>query len=68
MSSDSDETLQIYTVIDGKYQKTLASKKYGVKLAKFTHVSSTILYASTKENGTHHSLTSIIYALADSYR
>ena len=58
MSSDSDETLQIYTVVDGKYQKTLASKKYGVKLAKFTHVSSTILYASTKENGMHHSFTS----------
>lgn len=64
MSSDSDETLQIYTVGDGKYQKTLASKKYGVKLAKFTHTSSTILYASTKENRTS-CLTSIIYSWTD---
>jgi COMPASS component SWD2 len=30
----------------------LLSKKYGVKLAKFTHTSSSIIYASTKQNGT----------------
>lgn len=64
MSSDSDETLQIYTVGDGKYQKTLASKKYGVKLAKFTHHSTSILYASTKENSEYLMSTSIIYPVA----
>jgi COMPASS component SWD2 len=51
MTSESDESIQIYSVKDGKHQKSLLSKKYGVKLAKFTHQSSCIVYASTKENG-----------------
>jgi COMPASS component SWD2 len=50
MTSESDETIQIYSVRDGRHDKTLLSKKYGVKLAKFTHGSS-IIYASTKQNG-----------------
>ncbi|KAI5460020.1 histone H3 methyltransferase complex and RNA cleavage factor II complex, subunit SWD2 [Mariannaea sp. PMI_226] len=50
MTSSSDETLQIYNVKEGRYDKTLLSKKYGVKLAKFTHTSSSIIYASTKQN------------------
>ena len=51
MTSESDETIQIYNVKEGTHSKTLLSKKYGVKLAKFTHTSSSIIYASTKQNG-----------------
>ncbi|ROT42781.1 WD repeat-containing protein [Sodiomyces alkalinus F11] len=50
MTSESDETIQIYNVKEGKHSKSLLSKKYGVKLAKFTHTSSSIIYASTKQN------------------
>lgn len=56
MTSASDETLQIYNVREGKHEKSLVSKKYGVKLAKFTHTSSSIIYASTKQNSTTSSL------------
>ena len=34
-----------------RHVKTLYSKKYGVHLARFTHRSSAIVYASTKEDG-----------------
>jgi COMPASS component SWD2 len=51
MTSESDETLMIYNVKEGRHDKKLLSQKYGVKLAKFTHASSSIIYASTKENG-----------------
>lgn len=51
MTSESDEAIQIYSVKEGRHDKTLLSKKYGVKLAKFTHASSSIIYASTKQNG-----------------
>lgn len=51
MASMSDETIQIYKVREGRFDKQLLSKKYGVKLAKFTHASSGIIYASTKVNG-----------------
>lgn len=51
MTSESDETIQIYSVKEGRHDKSLLSKKYGVKLAKFTHNSSSIIYASTKQNG-----------------
>ncbi|GJN69523.1 histone H3 methyltransferase complex and RNA cleavage factor II complex, subunit SWD2 [Purpureocillium lilacinum] len=50
MTSASDETIQIYNVREGRHEKSLLSKKYGVKLAKFTHTSSSIIYASTKQN------------------
>lgn len=50
LSSASDETLQIYNVKEGRHEKSLVSKKYGVKLAKFTHTKSSIIYASTKQN------------------
>jgi hypothetical protein len=51
MTSESDESIQIYNVKDGKHQKACLSKKYGVKLAKFSRTSACIVYASTKENG-----------------
>ncbi|KAK3956877.1 WD40-repeat-containing domain protein [Pseudoneurospora amorphoporcata] len=50
MTSESDETIQIYNVREGRHDKSLLSKKYGVKHAKFTHSSSGIIYASTKTN------------------
>ncbi|KAB5557959.1 WD40-repeat-containing domain protein [Coniochaeta sp. 2T2.1] len=50
ITSESDETLMIYNVKEGRHDKKLLSQKYGVKLAKFTHASSMILFASTKEN------------------
>lgn len=34
-----------------RHISTLYSKKYGVHLARFTHQSSTVIYASTKEDG-----------------
>lgn len=54
MTAESDETIQIYNVKEGRHDKSLGSKKYGVKLAKFTHTSSSIIYASTKQNGKHN--------------
>ncbi|KAF7518821.1 hypothetical protein G7054_g13316 [Neopestalotiopsis clavispora] len=51
MTSESDDTIQIYKVREGRHEKQLLSKKYGVKLAKFTHTSSSVVYASTKVNG-----------------
>lgn len=56
MTSESDETIQIYNVKEGRHDKTLLSKKYGVKLARFTHASSSIIYASTKQNGQYYSI------------
>lgn len=53
MTSASDETIQIYNVKEGRHEKSLLSKKYGVKLAKFTHTNSSIIYASTKQNSKH---------------
>ncbi|KAI0850937.1 WD40 repeat-like protein [Daldinia vernicosa] len=57
MTSESDETIQIYKVREGRHDKQLLSKKYGVKLAKFTHNSSSIIYASTKQNDAIRYLT-----------
>lgn len=50
MTSSSDETIQIYNIKEGRHDKSALSKKYGVKLAKFTHTKSSIIYASTKQN------------------
>jgi COMPASS component SWD2 len=51
LSSESDSTLQIYNVKEGKHSKAILSQKYGVKHAKFSHNDTCIIYASTKENG-----------------
>lgn len=58
MTSTSDESIHIYNVREGRHDKTLISKKYGVKLAKFTHTQSSIIYASTKQNSLFSSLRS----------
>ncbi|KAI1106280.1 WD domain-containing protein [Jackrogersella minutella] len=57
MTSESDESIQIYKVREGKRDKQLLSKKYGAKLAQFTHHSSSIIYASTKQNDAIRYLT-----------
>ncbi|WFD31178.1 hypothetical protein MSPP1_002212 [Malassezia sp. CBS 17886] len=70
VTASNDETIQLYNCRSGKcvcrrgavlsdrHTKTLYSKKYGVNLARFTHRSSAIIYASTKEDDTirYHSL------------
>ena len=50
-------SLEIKTVFC-RYNKTILSKKYGVDLPRFTHKSTSIIYASTKEDDTirYHSL------------
>lgn len=50
MTAQDDDTIQIYNVRTGTHSKKVLSKKYGVKLAKFTHTSACILYASTKSD------------------
>lgn len=66
VTAGEDETIQVYDCKRGKYapcflkgallmcrhSKTLYSKKYGVHLARFTHHSQNVIYASTKEDGT----------------
>lgn len=47
-----DETLQIYNCKEGKHAKELKSQKYGVHLARFSHYSQSIIYASTKVDDT----------------
>lgn len=51
VTASNDETIQVYNCRSGRHLKTLYSKKYGVDLARFTHRSSAIIYASTKEDG-----------------
>ncbi|MCJ1326500.1 member of Set1p complex, histone methyl transferase [Thelotrema lepadinum] len=52
LASLSDETLQLYNCREGRAEKTLLSKKYGCHLARFTHHSQSIIYASTKADDT----------------
>ncbi|GAA5883695.1 hypothetical protein JCM16303_004771 [Sporobolomyces ruberrimus] len=50
ITSGEDESMQLFDVRNGTHKKKLYSQKYGVHLARFTHKSSTIIYASTKGN------------------
>lgn len=52
LAACSDESLQLYNAKEGKHIKTLFSKKYGAHLARFTHHSQSIIYASTKGDDT----------------
>ncbi|KAM6504271.1 WD40-repeat-containing domain protein [Amanita muscaria] len=58
VTASEDETFRLYNCKTGKTLKTLYSKKYGVDLPRFTHKSTTIVHASTKEDDTirYHSL------------
>ncbi|KAL8737996.1 MAG: hypothetical protein Q9181_001178 [Wetmoreana brouardii] len=48
----SDSSLQLYSARDGTHQKTLLSQKYGCHLARFSHHSQSVIYASTKVDDT----------------
>ncbi|KAK5167739.1 uncharacterized protein LTR77_007438 [Saxophila tyrrhenica] len=46
--SRSDDTIQLFNTKAGQHAKELKSQKYGSALARFTHNSTSIVYASTK--------------------
>jgi COMPASS component SWD2 len=48
VAASADETMHIFDVKEGKRTKLVPSKKYGIHLARFTHHSREVLYASTK--------------------
>ena len=50
LSASDDETLRVYDARLGKLKNTAFSKKYGCSLAQFTHKSTNVIYASTKED------------------
>jgi len=50
VAASDDDTMQIFDVREGKKTKTIPSKKYGIHLAKFTHHSRQVLFASTKQD------------------
>lgn len=52
LASESDHSMQIYNVREGKHQKTLLSQKYGVGHAMFSHAPGCIIHSSTKLNNT----------------
>ena len=46
--SRTDDTIQLFNTKAGQHAKELKSQKYGNALARFTHHSTSIIYASTK--------------------
>jgi COMPASS component SWD2 len=50
LTSESDNSMQIYNVKEGKHHKTLLSQKYGTMHAMFAHAPGTIIHSSTKVN------------------
>ncbi|KXS95929.1 hypothetical protein AC578_7994 [Pseudocercospora eumusae] len=46
--SRTDDTIQLFNTKAGQHAKELKSQKYGSALARFTHHSTSIIYASTK--------------------
>lgn len=50
VAASDDETMQVFDVKEGKKTKTIPSKKYGIHLARFTHHSRQVLFASTKQD------------------
>lgn len=48
VAASTDESMHVFDVKEGKRTKTVPSKKYGIHLARFTHHSRQVLYASTK--------------------
>ncbi|EXJ55783.1 hypothetical protein A1O7_08713 [Cladophialophora yegresii CBS 114405] len=49
VAASDDETMHVYDIKEGKRTKTIPSKKYGIHLARFTHHSRNVLFASTKQ-------------------
>ncbi|KAK4525189.1 hypothetical protein GAYE_SCF08G3095 [Galdieria yellowstonensis] len=54
ISSGDDESLQLYSAVQGKHLKTIPVKKYGTGLVRFTHHNSAVICAS--QNNFDHSL------------
>ncbi|GAA99284.1 uncharacterized protein L969DRAFT_86512 [Mixia osmundae IAM 14324] len=52
ITSSDDETMQLYDCRTGTHTKPFLSQKYGVHLARFTHKSTTVIHASTKQDDT----------------
>jgi len=50
VAASDDETMHVFDIKEGKKTKTVPSKKYGIHLARFTHHSRQVLYASTKQD------------------
>jgi len=50
LTSESDNSMQIYNIKDGDHHKTLPSQKYGANHAMFAHAPGTIIHSSTKIN------------------
>jgi len=50
-TTEDDDSLQFYNVELGKQTKSTNSKKYGARLATFTHASNGVLHASAYQNG-----------------
>ncbi|RKP12158.1 WD40-repeat-containing domain protein [Piptocephalis cylindrospora] len=49
-ASSRGQSMQVMSVADGRAQRPLYSKKYGVAHARFTHHRNNIIYASTHED------------------
>lgn len=52
LTSESDSSMQIYNIKEGKHHKTHLSQKYGCMHAMFSHSSGCIIHSSTKINNT----------------
>ncbi|KAK9449662.1 WD40-repeat-containing domain protein [Limtongia smithiae] len=52
LTCGEDDNLYLYDCRGGKFNRPVASKKYGCHLARFTHNPANCIYASTKENDT----------------
>ncbi|KAG0648890.1 WD repeat-containing 82 [Hyphodiscus hymeniophilus] len=52
LTSESDNSMQIYNIKDGKHHKSLLSQKYGANHAMFAHATGTVIHSSTKINHT----------------
>ncbi|RQM06273.1 hypothetical protein DH86_00001081, partial [Scytalidium sp. 3C] len=50
LTSESDNSLQIYNLKEGKHSKTCLSQKYGAMHAIFGHANSCVIHSSTKIN------------------
>ncbi|CAG8512877.1 3571_t:CDS:2 [Acaulospora morrowiae] len=50
VTASADDSINVYNCLQGRHKKLLWSKKYGIHITRFTHLSTNILYASTKEN------------------
>ncbi|KAG9245519.1 WD repeat-containing protein-like protein [Calycina marina] len=50
LTAETDNSLQVYNIKEGKQHKSYPSQKYGCNHAMFTHASGCIIHSSTKTN------------------